>query len=50
MISVSDPNLVLVEITLSVSKNYPIVYCDAQHTHFVLCLFCLEAILPREAE
>jgi len=21
-----------------------------QHTHFVLCLFCLEAILPCEAE
>jgi len=31
MISVSDPNPVLVEITLSVSENYPNVYCDAQH-------------------
>ena len=29
MISVSDPNPVLVEIILSVSENYPKVYCDA---------------------
>jgi len=33
MISVlSDPNLVLVKIILSVSKNYPKVYHDAQNT------------------
>ena len=35
MISVSDPNPVLVEIILSVSENYPKVCYDAQHTvHF----------------
>jgi len=32
MISVSDPNPVLVKIILSVSQNYPKVYYDAQHT------------------
>ena len=30
--SVSDPNAVLVEVILSVSKNYPKVHYDAQHT------------------
>ena len=35
MISVSDPNPVLVKIMLSVSENYPKVYYDAQHTFFV---------------
>ena len=35
MISVSDPNPVLVKIILSVSENYPKVYYDAQHA--VLC-------------
>jgi len=29
--------------TVSVSKNYPKVYCDTKHLLFVLCLFCLEA-------
>jgi len=41
MISLSDPNPVLVKILLSVSENYPKVYYDAQHTFFVQCLFCL---------
>jgi len=41
MISVSDPNPVLVEFILSISENYPKVCCDAQHTFFVLCLFCV---------
>jgi len=36
MISVSDPNPVLFEIILSVSENYPKVYCNAQHTLLVL--------------
>ena len=40
MISVSDPNPVLVEIILSVAENYPKVYCDAQH------IFCAVPILP----
>jgi len=31
MISISDLNLVLVEIILSVSENYLKVYYDAQH-------------------
>jgi len=31
MISVSDPNPVLVEIILPVSENYHKVYYDAQH-------------------
>jgi len=31
MISISDPNPVLVEIILSVSENYPKVYHDVQH-------------------
>jgi len=38
MISVSDPNPVLVEIILSVSENYPKVYCVAQHT-FLCCVY-----------
>jgi len=50
MISISDPNPVLVETILFVSENNPKVHCDAQHTFLVLCLFCLEAILPCEAE
>jgi len=41
MTSVSDPNPVLVETMLSVSENYPKVYCDAQHPFFVMWLFCL---------
>jgi len=36
--TVSDPNPVLVEIILSVSKNYPKVYCDAQHA-FLYCVY-----------
>jgi len=44
-VSVSDPYPAMVEIMLSVSENYPKVYCVAQHTfswsvYFVL-LFCL---------
>jgi len=31
IISVSDPNPVLVKIVISVSKNYPKMYYDAQH-------------------
>jgi len=52
MISVSDPNPVLVEILLSVSENYPKVYCVAQHTHLCCVYFALlgkitfGAILP----
>jgi len=56
MISISDPNPVLVEIILSVSENYPKVYHDAQHmflcfVYFASCgkitpkyleLFCLQ--------
>ena len=38
MISVSDPIPVLVETILSVSENYPIVHCDAQHT-FLCCVY-----------
>jgi len=37
MISASDP--VLVEIILSVSENYPKVYCDAQHTFLCVVYF-----------
>ena len=40
MIFVSDPNPVLVEIILSVSENYPKVYCGAQY------IFCTVPILP----
>jgi len=40
MIFVSDPNPVLVEIMLSVSENYPKVYCGAQH------IFSTVPILP----
>ena len=39
MISVSDPNPVLVEIILSVSENYPKVYYDAQHTFLCFVYF-----------
>jgi len=52
MISVSDPNPVLVEIMLSVSENYPKVYCDAQYTFLCCVYFALSgkitagAILP----
>ena len=38
MISVSDLNLVLVEIILSVSENYPKVYCVGQHK-FLCCVY-----------
>ena len=41
ILSVSDPNPVLDETILSVSKIYPKMYCDAQHKFFVLRLFCL---------
>jgi len=41
MISISDPNPVLVKIILSVSKNYPKVYCDAQYTFFCCVYFAL---------
>jgi len=40
MISVSNPNPVLVEIILTASENYPKVYCDAQY------IFCAVPILP----
>ena len=39
MISVSDPNPVLVEITLFVSENNPKVYYDAQHTFLPFVYF-----------
>jgi len=39
MISLSDPNPVLVEIILSVSENYLKVYCCTTYI-FVLYLFC----------
>jgi len=39
MISVSDPNSVLVEIILCVFENYPKVYYDAQHA-FLCCVKC----------
>jgi len=35
---ISDPNPVLVEITLSASENYPKVHCDAQHI-FLCCVY-----------
>jgi len=38
MISVSDSNPVLIEIILSVSENYPKVYCVAQHS-FLCCVY-----------
>jgi len=46
MISISNPNPVLVQIILSISENYPKVYYDAQHmflccVYFALRLFCL---------
>ena len=49
---ISDPNPVLVEIILSVSENYPEVYCVAQHTFLCSVYFTLigkitaGAILP----
>jgi len=52
MISVSDPNPVLVKIILSVSENYPKVYYDAQYTFLRSVYFALwgkitaEVILP----
>jgi len=42
IISVSDPNPVLVEIILSVSENSPKVHCDAQHTF--LCCVCFASM------
>ena len=39
MISLSDPNPVLVEIILFVSENYPKVYCDAQHIFLCFVYF-----------
>jgi len=44
MISVSDPNPVLVEIILSVSENYP--KCIMMHNIH----FCALSILPHEAK
>jgi len=41
MISISDPNPVLVEIILSVSENYPKVYYDAQHTFLCFVYFAM---------
>jgi len=41
MISVSDLNPVLVEITLSISENYPKVFYDAQHTLLCFVYFAL---------
>jgi len=38
IISVSDPNPLLVETVLSVFDNYSKVYCDAQHT-FLCCVY-----------
>jgi len=38
MIAVYDPIPVFVEIILSVSENYPKVYCDAQHI-FLCCVY-----------
>jgi len=38
MISVSNPNPVLIEIILSVSEDYPKVFCVAQHT-FLCCVY-----------
>jgi len=38
MISVSDPDPVFVDIILSVSENYPKVYCDAQRI-FLCCVY-----------
>jgi len=40
MISVSDPNPVVVEIILSRSENYPKMYYETQHT--LLC--CVYAV------
>jgi len=39
MISVPNPNPVLVEIILSVSENYPKVYYDAQHIFLLCCVY-----------
>jgi len=39
MVSVSDPNPILVEIILSVFENYPKVYYDAQHTFLCFVYF-----------
>jgi len=38
MISISNPNPVLIEIILSVSENYPKVFCATQHT-FLYCVY-----------
>ena len=52
IISISDPNPVLVKIIPSVSENYPIVYYDAQHTFLCSVYFAFwgkitgEVILP----
>ena len=46
IISVSDPNPVLVKIILTVSENYPKVYYDGQHSLH----FCVVSILPHEAK
>ena len=45
MISVSDPNPVLVETILSVSENYPEV-CIVMHNIHI----CAVSILPHEAK
>jgi len=46
IISVSDPNHVLVKIILSVSENYPKVYYNGQHSLH----FCVVSILSHEAK
>ena len=52
MISVSNPNPVLVKIILSVSEDYPELYYDAQHTFLCSVYFALwgkitvEVVLP----
>jgi len=43
IISVSDPNLVLVEIILSVCENYPKVYYDAQQIFLCFVYFATSA-------
>jgi len=48
MISVSDPNPVLVKIILSVSNNYTKVHYDAQHTFLRCVYFALLATITAE--
>jgi len=48
MISVSDPNPVLVKIILSVGENYSEVYYDAQHIFLCSFHFALWGKIPAE--